>query len=107
MTRDTVTIEFETPFQGFLLPDGEVNLWLDGKTWRVVSVVTDQSTPPGPHAAGLVVRLTLRLDGHPEWAQAARLEVRWLAQESGSSGKRLGRQFVLNVTNAAPTSSPR
>jgi Ca-activated chloride channel family protein len=107
VTRDTVTIEFETPFQGFLLPDGEVNLWLDGKTWRVVSVVTDQSTPPGPHAAGLVVRLTLRLDGHPEWAQAARLEVRWLAQESGSSGKRLGRQFVLNVTNAAPTSSPR
>lgn len=99
-TPDAVTVEFETPFNGFAIPQGEVNLWLDGVTWRVARVVPGESSPRGPHPVGLVVRLALSIEGHPEWIRAASIELRWLSGPGDEP-----RQLILGL--ALPAEAPR
>ncbi len=96
VASDGVFIEFETPFDGFVLPDGEVNFWLDGKTWLIAWAVAEESTPRGPHPAGLVVRLALRLENRAEWVRARSVEVRWLSRPEGGAGDPAPRQIVLS-----------
>lgn len=104
---DGVTIEFETPFDGFVIPDGEINLWLDGVTWLVARVVPGESTSGGPHRAGLVVRLALSIEGHPVWVRAALVELRWLSPTGGEAGDRAPRQIILSVAVPEESSRPR
>src|SRR5262249_37500077 len=72
-----LTVEFEVPFDGFVLPDGDVNLWLDGATWRIARVLAAESSPRGPHSAGLWGRLALAIVGHPAGARAHSVGLRW------------------------------
>lgn len=104
-TQDRVTVEFETPFDGFTIPEDEVNLWLDGVTWRVARVVPGESSPVGPHRAGLLVRLSLSIEGHPEWMQAKSIELRWLSRPKAKRRNPAPRQLILSVT--LPVESPR
>ncbi len=104
---DGLTIEFETPFDGFVIPDGEVNVWLDGASWLVARVVPAESMPRGPHSAGLVVRLALAIDGHPDWISARSVELRWLSRPEGIAGDREQRQIALTVALPQEATRPR
>jgi Ca-activated chloride channel homolog len=104
---DTVTVEFETPFDGFVLPDGEINLWLDGKRWLVARVLPEDTSPRGPHRAGLVVRLALSIDQHPEWLGAGSFDLRWLSRPEGGASNRTPRQIILSVAVVPQAAGPR
>jgi hypothetical protein len=90
-----VVVEFEVPFDHFLLPDGEVNLWLEGRTWLVAQPIGELSGPRGPHRRGLVVRLALRLARTPDWKRAHMIEVRWVSRAAVRGGLRAPRQLTL------------
>ncbi len=104
-TPEGLTVEFETPFDGFAIPDAEINLWIDGTSWRVSTVVAGESSPRGPHGAGLVVRIALSIAGHPEWVAARSVDLRWLSQPEGRASDRTPRQIVLSVE--LPEEAPR
>jgi Ca-activated chloride channel homolog len=74
-----LTIEFETPSDGFQLPVGEVEvLGLPGGPRRhSARLVVEKSSSPGPHAAGLILRLALRLEEGGTWAAGHELSLRW------------------------------
>ena len=68
--------EFEVPATGFLLPrDGtRVQVRFDDGIASDARVLSQESSPPGPHQAGLTVRLALKLEDHHCWHHnAARL----------------------------------
>ena len=102
-----LTVEFETPFEGFAIPDGEINLWLEGTTWLVARVVPEESTPRGPQPAGLVVRLTLSITGHPKWVMARSIDLRWLTGRDGNADGSPPRQIILSVALPKEASRPR
>jgi len=102
-----LTVEFETPFDGFAIPDGEINLWLDGVTWLVAQVVPGECSPRGPHAAGLLVRLALAIVGHPELAATRSVDLRWLSHPEGKAGDRAPRQIILSLALPRDASRPR
>jgi hypothetical protein len=104
ISPDAITVEFEVPFDRFVMPEAEVNVWLDGTTWRVASVVADESSEPGPHSAGFPVRLTLSLVGQAEWRDARSLDLRWLSIPKGG---RPPQQIIMNVTVPREGMGPR
>jgi hypothetical protein len=59
---DLLTIEFEVPSGGLRLPRGKVMLLADDGSLQEVEVIAEHSSPAGPHAAGLRVKLTVRID---------------------------------------------
>ena len=68
--------EFEVPATGFLLPrDGtRVQVSFDDGIGSDARVLSRESSPSGPHQAGLTVRLALKLEDHHCWHHnAARL----------------------------------
>jgi Ca-activated chloride channel family protein len=73
---DLIVVEFETPFEGFELPHRRVEVREAGNQAHAAEVVSDQSSPTGPHARGLMVRLALRLDGLKPWPRDVVVEVR-------------------------------
>jgi Ca-activated chloride channel family protein len=81
LAPDALVIEFETPHDEFVLPQGEVSLQVetaDGRTLQVKgTVIRNESTAQGPHAGGVVVRLAIGLDGRPAWTGVARLFATW------------------------------
>ena len=106
-TPNALTVEFQTPFDGFVLPDGEVNLWLSGETWLVAQVLPEESSPRGPHRVGLVVRLALSIDRHPEWLRTDSVDLRWLSRPEGGASDRTPRQIILRVAMARQAAGPR
>ncbi len=107
VAADAITVEFETPFEGFVLPDGEVNLWLDGETWLIARVRAGESSPRGPHRVGLVVRLALSIEGHAEWRRARRVDLRWLSRPEDGAGDEAPRQIILSVAVPPEAAGPR
>ena len=105
-TPNALTVEFQTPFEGFVLPDHEVNLWLGGETWLVARVLPEQSSPRGPHRAGLIVRLALSIDRHPEWLRAGSVDLRWLSRPEGGASDRALRQIILSVAMSRQAAGP-
>jgi Ca-activated chloride channel family protein len=65
-----LVFEFEVPVDGFLLPhDGmKVHVSFEGEGSCSAQVLGHDSSKPGPHEAGLIVRLALRLEDHLSWA---------------------------------------
>jgi len=55
-----VTVEFEVPFDGFELPRGKVIVVASDGSTSHADVIRERSSPTGPHAAGLRVKLTVR-----------------------------------------------
>jgi hypothetical protein len=54
-----LVIEFETPSDGFLRPDGEVEVTRDGQELGAGTIDPDRSSPRGPHAKGLLLRVVI------------------------------------------------
>ncbi len=63
-----LVVEFETPHDDFMLPEGELEIRVGGGR-RVVkgTVVPAESSPRGPYDEGLVVRLAIRVGANPAW----------------------------------------
>lgn len=69
-SEDSVLVfEFETPEDGFLLPDEqtEIRIEFDDGVKTRATVVKKNSTKPGPYAARLTVRLAIRLEAGGSW----------------------------------------
>jgi hypothetical protein len=64
-----LVLEFEVPVDGFLLPeDGtKIRVSFDDGDKGTARVQGRDSTEPGPHEAGITVRIALRLEGHLCW----------------------------------------
>ena len=61
----TLIFEFETPMDGFMLPENHTAIYIvfEDRTRRSTMVIEQDSSKPGPHAAGLTIRLALKLEG--------------------------------------------
>jgi Ca-activated chloride channel family protein len=76
-----LVIEFEVPWDGFEMPRGTVTVrW----SQSLATVDEEASSPPGPHARGLTVRLALRLGRGRRWE--SRWEIlEWTGQGPGGA----------------------
>ena len=70
-----LTLELTSPWDGFLLPRGLIRALVNGRAIKA-RVVKERSTAPGPHQAGVLVKLCIRLAG-AGWPDAGRAEVAW------------------------------
>jgi len=76
-----LVFEFETPVDGFMLPGGDVDvdvLFDDAGGTNHARVLGRESSKPGPHPAGLTVRLALKLKGDRCWHHNA-ARIHWKA----------------------------
>jgi Ca-activated chloride channel family protein len=75
---DLLIVEFESPSDGFTLPQAgeEVEVRLDDGTELLAMIDGDVSTGPGPHDKGLTLRLGLRHEDGIAWPDGARV-IRW------------------------------
>jgi Ca-activated chloride channel family protein len=74
---DELTLEVEAPEDGFLLPAGELEVaFRDGRRVTAV-VVSEKSTPAGPHPGGTRLRLTIRLTGGASWPAMGIAMIEW------------------------------
>ncbi len=74
----TVIIEFTTPHDGFMLPIKDVNV--EGPRGAICAIVDgDASSPTGPHAKGLILRIALRIEGKLASSGPAEFVMRWTA----------------------------
>jgi hypothetical protein len=95
---DQLVIEFEAPFDGFVLPKDDVNVWLDGVTWHVARIVPKDGFPLGPYPAGTVILMPLRLDRPLDWGRYRSVDVRWRWEPDGASDGSARRQITLTVS---------
>lgn len=78
-----LTLEIDVPEDGFLLPEGDIDVTLRGRQHATATVVPEKSAPAGPHARGTRIRLTLRLtDG--AWPDKGSATIEWPHPGSGS-----------------------
>lgn len=61
-----LVVEYESPSDGFLGPLGTVGVSRDGQELGAGPIELAMSSPPGPHAKGLLLRLAIR--GSSNWA---------------------------------------
>ena len=59
VTGHVIVIELETPSDGFLRPDGWVGLMRGGRALGLGTVDPFRSSPIGPHAKGLILRIVI------------------------------------------------
>jgi len=80
---DVIVIEYETPVDGFMCPHGAVAV-MDAHGQTEVALTDPlQSSPPGPHKKGVLLRLALRRpDG---WTMTGTVTVTWNAN-GGAAG---------------------
>jgi hypothetical protein len=77
-----LVFEFEAPMDGFVLPDDYTTITVtfdDGADTCVAEVIEAESSGPGPYAAGLTIRLALRLEGRATWTHEA-ASIHWRVQ---------------------------
>jgi hypothetical protein len=72
---DELTLEIEVPVDGFVLPSGEATVRAGTREIGTARVVAEKSAAPGPHPRGVLVRLTLRLEGGKSWPGSGTIEL--------------------------------
>ncbi|HEY6866595.1 MAG TPA: hypothetical protein VI792_05015, partial [Candidatus Eisenbacteria bacterium] len=96
---DLLVVEFAVPTDGMELPKDAVEVILGGRSAGRATVDLGESSPAGPHRAGLLVRLALRFDWEAEWRPGEELMLHCQTQRQGP---RAGRAtVVLRVTAEA------
>jgi Ca-activated chloride channel homolog len=75
-----LVMEFESPFDGFHFPTGAVTVLkhpglVEGR--RFARVVIGKSSPSGPHAAKLIIRLALQMEDGAAWLEGSLLVLFW------------------------------
>jgi Ca-activated chloride channel family protein len=95
---EIVVIELETPIDDFELPRGGVDVCFpDGSTTRA-RVVAAESSPMGPHAAGLSVKLALRFRRDRRWTAHGKVEVVWKKTFVLAANIKPTLEFAIEVT---------
>ena len=78
---DVRIIEIRVPFDGFRLPEGEVHILWDGPgaARKAASgrVLAEAGTPSGPHQAGMLVRLAVRIESESAWPAGETVWIAW------------------------------
>jgi len=98
----TLVFEFETPVDGFILPDEYTTITVtfdDGAETCVAEALEDESSGPGPYAAGLTIRLALRLQGRANWHHEA-ASIQWRVQPTPGAaiaGVKVNVHFLLGT----------
>jgi Ca-activated chloride channel homolog len=93
----TVTVEFEVPEDGFLLPEGRMSLHSqEGDVG--VEVVVELSSPRGPHPRGVLVRLALRPRQGSRWPAAGDVTLRCSYQQPLPEGGDTVVKLTLHTT---------
>ncbi len=98
----TLVFEFEAPADGFVLPNDYTTIMVtfdDGAETCVAEVVAAESSGPGPYAAGLTIRLALRLEGRANWTHEA-ASIHWRVQPASGAamaGVEVNVHFLLGT----------
>ena len=74
-----LVFEFEVPVDGFMLPDKNADIHVllgDSGESGEAKVLKRESSKPGPHRAGLTVRLALQLKGQLHW-DPGEIRIHW------------------------------
>lgn len=66
---DMLVVEFEVPTDGFELPEKKIEVLVGSRRIGRAKVEKRDSSPRGPHAAGLIVRLALRFEKKKPWPE--------------------------------------
>ncbi len=91
---DELTIELTVPHDGFVLPRGDVKALINGRKLVGAAVVMEQSTHAGPHQAGMLVRLTLRVEAGAKWPEKGTVTLIW---EQPGPAPDEAQQFIVEV----------
>jgi Ca-activated chloride channel homolog len=96
---DVLIIELRVPFDGFRLPEGEVLIHWDrpGQKPASGSVLDEAGTPPGPHQAGMLVRLAVRIESEPAWPAGETVRIEWESRARDREGDWARRDAQLSV----------
>lgn len=93
----TLVVEFEVPYDGFLMPDEAAYVMRGRAFFDKVLVLADRSSPAGPHGRGMIVRLALRLALETAWPGAEDVTVRWSAGRVQPDAAPERVRFVMDV----------
>lgn len=90
---DLLVIELRVPYDGFCLPKDELRILLqrpDG-TPAVARgrFVEEASSSPGPHEAGMIVRLAVRIAPETAWPAGETVLIEWKGEAHVPDGNRL------------------
>ncbi|HEY6572111.1 MAG TPA: hypothetical protein VI198_02230, partial [Candidatus Eisenbacteria bacterium] len=97
-----LVVEFASPHDGFVLPVDDIFLSGGFRVDLPLEVDRSKSSPSGPHASGVIVRLALRMKSARSWSTDYVSRVIW-----NSTSKRLfARQRVTGYAIALTTSPP-
>lgn len=99
----TLIVEFASPHDGFLLPAAEVTLETDSREALRLKVDRKESSPRGPHASGLVIRLALHVEGGLSWSASDKPRISWTVR----SKKLFGRPRETAYTIALGATPPK
>ncbi len=97
---DELTLEIEVPEEGWVLPSGAATVRVAGRKLGKARVVPGKSTPPGPHPRGILVKLTLRMDGGAAWPESAAIEFEPLKARKAVHGHRKGERVTVCYASA-------
>jgi hypothetical protein len=89
----TLIVEFEVPFDGFLLPWGDLMLG-DGAHEIAVEVVAEKSSPQRRCPKGFLVRLALRPRQGSNWPAGRSVELRRRCEQHLPDGE----EFTMDLT---------
>jgi hypothetical protein len=93
----TLVLEFETPYDGFTLPEGALDIRRGPVTIGVADVIAEESSPRGPHGRGLILRLALRLRHDRPWPAGAVAKVHWEQRRMLDDGSAATAQVTMRL----------
>ena len=98
---DELTLEIEVPEDGWVLPSGAATVKVGRKRIGGATVVPEKSTSPGPHPRGILVKLTLRMEGGVAWPESASIEFEPLKARDARRGHWKGERVTVQYAGAA------
>lgn len=84
---DRLFLEIDAPLDGFVLPSGQVMVHFGDGSIGAAELVVEESSPRGPHALGLLVRMVLRLVSDSSWPESGTLDLVWEGRIEGAGGR--------------------
>jgi len=100
-----LVVELLVPYEGFRLPKDELRILLHrrGGAPEVASgrVVTEASSAPGPHEAGMIVRLAVRIAPQVAWPAGETVMIEWKSEARDPDGKKreVDGRMVVRIPN--------
>lgn len=90
-----------------MLPSGKATVRAGRRKIGKAVVVAEKSTPPGPHPRGVLVKLTLRMEGGAAWPESAEIELEPHRARGASLAPRNDGRVKVHYTGPARGEPPR